>query len=677
MELLVKINGEYNQVDLGSDIPLIITSNDPLNFTFGKAWKTYSISVLNTSNNNRIFDNLFHSVTFKQIVFHDTYIVIDSVYIRGILYFTSLNRQEAQAQFIASSGVLWEQAADLNLKHDYTWTEYEHALTHTNVLDNNLFGGDIVYDFIYRGFGLNKSSSMQKLDIAEVQPAIRVKAILEKIFNGYNIEQNVWGASEYEALYLLFSQPFGRNTPNFVRERGVFGENRDDRDAVTTVEQTGTFNTIWIAGFVDPEQIEGNISVIDDKIYRYIVPETGSYRIKAKLSLSLSVDNVVGTSHSFTTHQYVARIRQRDNLLNLERTLWAELTDLGATTYSFFNDERVFELDTKTLRLESGKRIDIEIYYQAVFDGPPITQTATATAKFQDFIKIEPWPYLSHGDTVPGNYAVPDMTVSEFLQGLFRMFNIEFYFSEETKRVILSNRMQATPPVHDLTGQIVGGTYNTQKNPMPDNLLFRYTYDRADEMQLQYEGTGASDGSYFFDNESKETTEVIAPFAFNFLNNQGIIATKRGLTTDEFTTEGVQRIAYLNGTEAFNWTLESANPSMGAGDNIQPIMSAQTVRRNFSNEFSGVSLDYSGGDGIFERLYKDLANRISNQDIVECEIIAGAAFLNPLYFLSGKDLRALYYVGIDGIQGYYQLIELEQVKGNIFRALLFQDNKQT
>jgi hypothetical protein len=208
--------------------------------------------------------------------------------------------------------------------------------------------------------------------------------------------------------------------------------------------------------------------------------------------------------------------------------------------------------------------------------------------------------------------------------------------------------------------------------------LFSYLEDPKDGQKEYYERIGGSLGQYFSDNNARETRTIQGIFAFNFYRPGVKIISTKDLITDRYSTDNVQRIAYYDGSLPWSWNLQAANPQ-ASGENVPPTDSLKTTRRAFINEYDGeFTLDFADRnekDGLFTRYYERLDQRYKDQKILEVDLIIDAAFLSSLYFLTGKDLRALYYVGIDGVKGYYQMIEAEQIRGELFRAMLIQDSE--
>jgi hypothetical protein len=671
MELLIKKGTTFHNIDIQADAGLIITANNPFEFTFGKSFKTYTIQILNTGNNNQVLDNLFYKHYDETLKYEDVYIKIDGVYLRCILKVNKITGFYAEATAISSSGLLWDGLRSKNLKNDFDWSAYDHTLNTTNALNNSLFSGDVLYDFVNRGRGVSAPGT-RNFDLAELQPAIRAKAIIDKIFSGYTVNQNVWSSAEYEAIYLLFCQAFSRNTEEWKETAAVYGQNDADIAITATVEQDLSTNTVWFADWIS--EIDGDMSVNASKTYRYTVPETGAYKVDLRLTLTFNIENDDSNSYSFINRHYIARVKELNSDGSLSRILHSKRVNLADASYINFSETREFTLDTKTVSVQSGKIIEIEIYYKNSVSLGSVNQSASASAGELDFVRVTPWQWYGQGDSVPGEYVVPDMTVQDFLTALYRMFNIEFYFSDETKQIYMQNRSTATLSVYDITDLILTDTGEIETEADPKNLRFGFVEDQKDTQRNYYNRIGGSDGSYFSDNGSPEEINLSIPFAFNFyVPGTSIISTKEG---GDYSTDNVQRISYYNGTTSYSWTLEAANPA-ASGDTVTPSSLLQTVRRDFSNEYgTSYTLDYSdrtGEDGIFTRFYADLDERLKNQKVLELNMIVNADLLSSMYFVTGKDLRAVYYLGIEGIRGYYQIVELEKIQGNIYKALLYND----
>jgi hypothetical protein len=460
MELLIKHNGEFEHLDIQGDAGLIMTANNPFEFQFGRAFKTYTIQILNTGRNNFLLGNLFHKNLGQKIKFQDVYIKLQGIYVKCILNISNINSQYAEGIAISTSGLFWDELRYKNLKHDFSWLSLQHVLNATNVQIETLAGGDLVYDFVFRGQGVSSGDFMRIVDIAEMQPAVRLQALMQRMFSGYTVEQNVWSSAEYESLYLLFCQPFSRNTPDWLENAAVFGQNEASHVSLATLEQDLSTNTVWFADWI--QEIDGEMTLNADKTYRYEVPETGAYKVTARLTASFEVSNTDDNPYSFINRHYLVRVRELNADFSPNRVLYSQRIDLANDTYIIFNDVRTFNIDTKTVSIEAGKVLEIEIYYRHSVDSGSVDQIASVSSAAFDFVRVTPWQWFGQGDTVPGDYAIPDLTVQDFLSGLFRQFNIEFYFNEERKKVVLQSRSQAAKQVFDLTPLILNASQSMQ-----------------------------------------------------------------------------------------------------------------------------------------------------------------------------------------------------------------------
>lgn len=665
---------EYIPLDLDDDGGIILTANEPLQFQYGLSFKTYNINIFNTPHNNSLLKNLFNKNYNRIVEFNDVYLVIDNIYFKSVLYIKSFNSKSAKGQLVSSAGYIWHELKNKNLITDFDWSQYEHILNMANVSATNLFGGDIKYDFIYRGQGVYGGELMKNVDICERRPSIKLDAILRNIFKGYNIVQNVWDPNIYDNIYLtptgqdlLVPDDWYENSYiyNFVSGEKGFGN-------TNLTESTGInyyyFREWW-------NEIEGADITYDGNLIKYVASETSSYRFSGRLKGSYTISS--NTSGYWRNREIFVNIIKTKLDLSTE-TYTYNLNTLSNLYTSFIDESFDINIDTKLIYLEKGEYITILVSYSnREFDGsndpivPPQNQTILGEYDDDSYIKVEPFNHKGYNSLVEAADILPNMKVDDFMIALLTNYNVEFYYNFETSTIYLQNRYVYKPPVYDITDLIIEDTYDVDLKRPPVNYLFSYTNDSNDFFyKIGVEQQFRDGGNKLIDNEKdSEIREVKNAFSFNMMRvrEPKIIAMHN--EDDTYSTQFNPRLMFYAGEKNWNYTLHSAG-----------MLNPQTFNRNtiphFTNSLSGETLSFNNTEneiGIYDKYFNQNIERLLDGSVIELDLFIDELFLSNLYYLNGRDLRAVFYINTYGIQGFYQMVKMDRKDKYIYRCKLFRD----
>lgn len=666
----VNNGSEYVPLDIDSDGGLIITANEPLDFKFALSFKTYNIKLLNTPKNNLLLKNLFNKNIQRPVEFSDVYLVIDNLYFKSILYINNFNRKFANGQLVSSSGYLWYNIQNKNLATDFDWSEYNHILNATNVRNDYLFNGDIKYDFIYRGEGLYGADIMKDIDICERRPSIRLKSVLEKIFEGYTIDQKVWSDELYDRLYLT---PVGQDIEvsdewydlsyihNYIKEGSIV-----TIPTTNLTEDLGfnkyNFNKWWI----EEDGVEG---LYTGKTFTYTALESASYRISGRLKGIVYINCDLGTTWK---QREIAVFLKKTNLSSVDTYYIYDingLPDIFATQISQTLD---INIDSKLIYLEAGETLTLEVYYKNREDLlPPRNQSISGSFTSESFFNVTPFNFKGHGSSINGLDILPNIKVNDFMTALLTNFNIEFYYNFESRMIYLQNRYVYTPPVYDISSKIIHDTYKVDLKRPPLNYYFNYTEDSNDFfIKEEVDKKKRDNGNKLIDNmEDPEIVDIKTAFSYNMMmTSPNFIAMHNEDKT--YSTNFNMRLMVYNGSIPFNYNLHSA-------ENINSIIFAETSAPHFTNYYEGEGLSFNSifnNIGIYEKYYQDNMTRLLEGNVIEVDILIDELFLSNLYYLNGRDLRAVYFINTPSIQGYYQLVSLDKKNNYIYKAKLFRDS---
>ncbi len=777
--LQVKYNDGYEALDLDNEFGFIFEANSPIEFKFGKSFKTYTIKIPNTPNNNKLLDNLF-SKNIKWKVKYETRLNIEGTVMDGYLEITDANQNHALGQFVSGAGVLWEEMGNKKLR-DYNWKNYSHILNESNIEYSHVFsGGNIRYDYIFRGvdeeinkpmafynqaakdwwvsehglepldfvnyqetLGLNRPG----FDIIYRQPAIRVKGIIEKVFEGFNVEQDVFTEAEYDNLFLLKTWQDTRNTPEWY-SNSVVEANRDEVQMVNkslSYGQPGGIHTYstWLNDFIDEDNVSGDL-VKTNTGYRYTVKERGAYRFWGSLY------TIIQHTHStniWSNRRYVFEITQRDGGGTFVRHLNRSQMDKVSFGTTEWMDYVRHTFDTRTVEIPenhtvdislryisettegTGVTTDVNIFYMPFYYEPDGAEHPQFKEVVSTVLKISPYNGIGYGGMYPGEWLVPDITTEEFFDMLFDHFNIEIYYSVNKRKIYLLNRDRYESEIFDISNNIIAESWEIKEFPKSHNYRLSYIEDTRDEHADYLFGDLAhDDGSIFINNEQKEEIELESDFSYN-----AVAVNKLSTHTQTHLPQmsGRDRGRYVKLIERtfdddqddllmghvqkqidvpklsvrFNYRLAYYNGLIKDDDdnnleitfehyaNNQPAFSTKTVPY-FSNHLieDGKTLNYKDimppdnvltnkqGEqmgitthltGLFNSFYRELIDTMESQTMITLEMVVDPNFCSNIYNIMGMDLRAEYFINIKGIQGYYRIVKLNQIEGDIYEATLF------
>ena len=292
----------YTEIDLYPAEPIKLTKsvqdlNDP---TATKSTFSRTFRVPNTNDNGQYFKAVFNvnSLNYDATQTADAYINVNgSYFIGGNVRLQNIYRNDATGKieyeilFLGETGnfgtiVGPKDLSDLNL------SEYAHALTYANIQNSwtyNLFDGDIVYPlaewgYLYDATTLQPSqstlavygptaavkgftNSVNPLSLDQFKPAVRVKAIWDKIFEeaGFTYESAFLDETVFTNIYMIST-----NQATTTQDDSVAFEAQ-----LTSSYTVSTGTSI-------PNRIPFTTEIYDDSnswnptLSQFVIPQTGS-----------------------------------------------------------------------------------------------------------------------------------------------------------------------------------------------------------------------------------------------------------------------------------------------------------------------------------------------------------------------------------------------------------------
>lgn len=302
-------------------------NNDPINWEWGKANKTFSINIPNIERNNEVLDNIFWT-NWNWEREWEAEMIWEQIRIPGVLTIFQWNTRSARGQFVANNLTSLTTLLGTQLNEIDT-SDGDHTKTPGNVVSGmkgTLADGNIIYDYVDRGTGdyFGNESNIKKgiapqnselpypnafymprsIGIHESQPAIKLKWLLEKCFSDWNIEWNIGGtdAEDFlDTLYILRA-PFREDLYNPMFLDAEKYEEPDDDE----LEETITFQRTLPAGgsitpmvfTIDAWGLGNTTSMMGEQnlfpVKEYKIDYGGTWRISANWNMNITLFGAEG-----------------------------------------------------------------------------------------------------------------------------------------------------------------------------------------------------------------------------------------------------------------------------------------------------------------------------------------------------------------------------------------------
>ena len=433
MIILRAINDNGSKFDLdlfqGEDLRLDISAIEAGNIgeIFGISSQQFALP--GTENNNSFFGNLYDlgatpATTFTktipcQVLYNGGEVFTGNLYLDNVI-------TDQQGDTIYNVVVVNEIVDFKILVEDITlgdldWSEYDHTLNYTNVsesFDGNLFNGDIVYPLVNYGFnpenpndieiaaggGLRKfDNANSALKITSFKPAIRAKAVIDKIFESikYSYSSSFFDSSYFESLYVLTTQD-GKEGSNFTNPVAQTFQ------AQKGSPQTLTNNTETKVAY--PTENFDNGGDWNTALSRYTADNDNAYTFYAQVDFQKS--SGAGFSPDFLTFSV-----KKNGTTEIASTSVNIKTTGGAALSG------VAFIGPFTRNLNAGDYIEVYLTREADFPG---SSTVTLLPGYSSRIEGQGGTTLVGGTVTVDKMFPPDTPVVDFLKGMIEKFNLVF-----------------------------------------------------------------------------------------------------------------------------------------------------------------------------------------------------------------------------------------------------------
>jgi hypothetical protein len=305
--------------------------------------------------------------------------------------------------------------------------------------------------------------------------------LLTRIFNDFDIGVQFEGFNGDE--YLLFTQDSAiRNSDDWMQEAyfrahvGSYGLSASDSGT-----GTDTFSITMQLDYSVEDDDEGGNFASDT----YTVPEDGTYRFKARYSLTY-------------TRPATATVSSLSATVQIRRNGSAAVTQAVSVDLStLVNDTVTGEVDLLPMEMQAGDTVAVVATFdgQIVPDGGgawtvSLTETNTETSNYF-YNELSRW--YGTGSTIEISDILPAMSVIDFLRAVTNALAIEIYYDDANGIVTLK-----------------AGGHNTGQTVEVEAFNIERTIDDINSVVVEFETDKVRQpGSYFYDKDDSTSEATV------------------------------------------------------------------------------------------------------------------------------------------------------------------------
>lgn len=648
-----------NDIELDMiDFDWSITANQMTveDFSNAKGSKSESINVPLTSNNITAFGGGVFANAYNKSQLYNCKIVGGLYTLKGYLKVYRVEKKQnlkiAVCQFLTANAGFIENIKDKSMQ-DLNLNDSAFSFELQTVENSWANTYNYMFDFCSRG--TREVSGYWQLN--ELYPAFRITYLLNKIFNGYTIDSNFFDANP--DLFLLFTQ-----------NRQIF--NSENWKSYNTFNLTNTYYyNAFGSNYNNPFEISFNFNSGDNGgAYNtvnkwWVASESGTmkfevnYTIKCIAVLNCSITN------------------QRSELI-LNRG--GSETILDTVTHTI--DTSTVNIITSThktgyLYFQQGDKVYTRLRCDSLVTDGTGNYSVELTAVATNYFKSNPSRWLGCGQfiSIPSVFLPLELTQTDFLKGLFQLFNLQMAVDEnfktvkiETKDTFFSNN------AIDISDYIDESKDYTIQYPEKKRFKIKMQDDSNDG--------NITDGfvNFLFDDlqtgypEQQIEITTFAPTIVDIARdtpinyqlpicpilhkNSGKIG---GNYYDaEYNTEFQYRIVQFVRLDSFSWTIEHGALTTNSGYQTQseteyPYFDA------YNQVKSLVTRTQNLNEGL-ERYYKTQFFQINNGYKLEVYANIPDTLLFNLFKYGSNSINSPVLIQKKGIDGIYEIEKIEQIR---------------
>ena len=427
-----------DKLDFTEEVQATMQVYDFRDLDIGNTYKSYSFKIPMTAANRKILNFPDQLSSIINIPTQAKANVEGFELIRGQLQVLSTEESFIKALINGDDWV--NEIAGVSIQ-DLSWAAGDnHILNKTNIENSwaAAAGAFYRYPFINRG-QIHSQENAADADIytPDFIPMYNIGDILEKIFEdaNYAVDSGHFFNTTYGAKLYILSQSV-QKPESYIEGKGLFARTNDNTDnhasishSAATTEDVEFTKTTGIRFDADTTDEGGNWA--NDT---YTVPETGTYRFKAKVRVR--TDHIVDADYSSLYQEWTMRFKVNGSFIG--QTAFdsgsSEFGTHGGTTYG------ELEIDSGWIHLEEGDELILHGYFysSAYNDGATRDVDLYIMDSVESYIKSEiDDRNREHGQyksITPSEY-LPDIESVDFLKGLKEIFNLVFWVDKMNRKV--------------------------------------------------------------------------------------------------------------------------------------------------------------------------------------------------------------------------------------------------
>ena len=675
-KLLIKDrSNEYQVLSIAGEGGLILEANNPLEYEFGKANKTFSIMIKNTDSNNDLLDNLFTKTFEYKVRFDDVFLGIeDNLLLKGVLKAHEFNKKEARCQFISTNYDLIE-ALKTHTLQDYDY-DTSHVVNETNQIASEgltLNSGNVIYDLIDRGKSQYHANSpktninlyQDRLAVSERFPAVRVKKIMDTLFAGYTITGNHFTNTLFsEKQYLLFSRP----NIGITGDQNDWDRNRHNIESKYKDDKITEYDIGGLSGFnfTIYRSTDMRTIVTDDKSMnsseRYRIRTNGVYNIEFNCE---GIIQKKATNPVITNCYVTAIIYKGATVIKYDVIPYDLIFGVDVEAKFYITTGNIYLLNEDVIRCEMT--IDGDIDFPLA--GATFTHKISASDSFGS-AKIT--TAIGEGSTINVHEVLPNIKAADFVRAYLKEFNLQLFINTETLQVIFWKQQGEAVNDIDITENIIAGSISVTPDNERANYIFKRKITDAKIAALdEYEDINKAK---FVDNSGSDTVTFESEFS---TTHEEVIA-KLGMTENSpqiwrtfslinpteqplIDTNAGLRLVYDAGAKTASYYLERI------GTTVSPL---RTTYRKISPATADFDSHFTGD--LFDDYHAENINNKVFGHILECDLLVTDELIRAFYYLdSAKDWRNNFIINLSGFTGLYKFIQLKRKKDNVYQAIMY------
>ena len=458
--LLLDTPNGYVELDLFQDLPINVNFSELKIGDLDVRTSPYSntFTIPGTNNNSIIFEHFFEVNgtdfnalnTIKCVVQNrGTDIFRGSLRLNAVVqYFEYYEFEVYITSDVSDMASLFQELSLRNLD----WFEYQHDLNYSaiteswkaNPYDNSgLLNGDILYPLINYGYEYISGTTTPTFEFSVdndvpngsitfsgnpmpttyFKPAIRIKAVIDKLFNAANLTYNsTFFDSEYfKSIYMDTAQngtlgpelPSGLTNANFYK---VYTSNPISVQPVTGNPYRLPFNSFQQDGFDPLQNFTFENTITPTASYHFQVPYTGAYFWNVRFGYELF-------DLSSAVPCYFRLRITRSNSPTDEGTILWQTPGVGLAAIASKQNYNVFFSGAVT----AGEYIKAYIFLEGGATYAGVYLTGYDGLTFNDPLPM--WdlyasPFLASSTTIDMKYQMPDVDGIDFFKSIINQFNL-------------------------------------------------------------------------------------------------------------------------------------------------------------------------------------------------------------------------------------------------------------